>query len=44
MALVSLAGEHQEPGGLALIDHPFVRWRNENTNILQAIDSTSSTA
>jgi hypothetical protein len=36
--------EHQEVGGLAWVSHLLVAWRDENTNILQAIDSTSSTA
>ena len=37
-------GEQQEPGGLALMIHLFVAWRDENTNTLQASDSTSSIA
>lgn len=44
MNSIAIVREQQQPGGLPLIGDLFVAWRAENTNILQAIDSTSSTA
>src|SRR5207249_9326558 len=42
--LIVTNGEQQKPGGMALMIHLFVAWRDENTNILQASDSTSRIA